>query len=51
MDAKPLLSIIVANPNGQPEIVSCLAALEKQMADDRVEVIVVESADAAIAEA
>lgn len=51
MDAKPLLSIIVANPNGQPEIVSCLAALEKQMADDRVEVIVVESADAAMAEA
>ncbi len=50
MGMKPLLSIIIANANGQPEIFSCLAALEKQMTDDRVEIIVVEAADSAIAE-
>lgn len=41
---KPLLSIIIANANGQPEIAVCLAALEKQRANGAVEVIVVEQA-------
>lgn len=45
---KPLLSIIIANPNGQPEIVACLSALEMQMVYNRFEVIVVESAGSAM---
>ncbi len=45
---KPLLSIIIANVSEQPEIVSCLAALEKQI-DDCVEVIVVDAIDSATA--
>lgn len=42
MGMKPLLSIIIANANGQAEIVACLSALEKQGVDGRFEVIVVE---------
>lgn len=47
---KPLLSIIIANANGQPEIVACLAALEKQAAHGLVEVIVVEPAGSEMAQ-
>ena len=50
MGMKPLLSILIANPHGQPEIVACLSALEKQATDDRVEVIVVETVDSTLAE-
>ncbi|MEW6083109.1 MAG: glycosyltransferase [Chloroflexota bacterium] len=50
MGMKPLLSIIIADTSGQPEIVACLSALEKQMVDDRFEVIVVEPAGSAMTE-
>jgi hypothetical protein len=40
---KPLLSVIIANVSGMPEIGWCLTALEKQQADEGIiEVIVVE---------
>ena len=48
---KPLLSIIIANANGQPEIVACLSALEKQMVENRFEVIVVALAGSAMTDA
>lgn len=38
---EPLLSIIIANADGQPEIAACLSALEKQVTEGHVEVIVV----------
>lgn len=38
----PILSIIIADANGMPEINWCLAALEKQQLDETIEVIVVE---------
>ncbi len=39
---KPLLSVIIANVSGMPEIGWCLTALEKQQAEEPIEVIVVE---------
>ncbi|MCC6500688.1 MAG: glycosyltransferase family 2 protein [Anaerolineales bacterium] len=42
---KPPLSVLIANANGAPEISACLAALEKQAVQRRVEVIVVEPTD------
>jgi len=43
---KPVLSVIIANVNGLPEIGWCLAALERQQVEETIEVIVVESGDA-----
>lgn len=48
---KPLLSVIIANVSGMPEIGWCLTALEKQQAEDAVEVIVVEPGGAEAAQA
>jgi hypothetical protein len=48
---KPLLSVIIANVSGMPEIGWCLTALEKQQAGGTIEVIVVEPGGAESAQA